>query len=230
MNPTPRKQRSLRPYLARVARTAYRGALDILFPPRCLICDASAEPFCARCHDEIVPVAEGTPGPEGLDEVRSVGYHQDALRRAVIRLKFHRKVALVEPLGALLAEEFARVQAQWNPDLLVPVPMHWRRQWERGFNQAELLAEEVGRWSGLPVQPALVRPRLTDPQVGLSGHRRRQNLIGAFAIHPRYPVTGKRVVLVDDVRTTGGTVSECAATLRQAGAAQVYALSVTYDV
>ena len=213
-----------------MVRTAYNGALDILFPPRCLICDASAEPFCAKCRDTIAPVVEGTPAPEGLDGVRSVGYHQDALRRAVVRLKFHRKVALVEPLGALLAEEFARVQAQWNADLLVPVPMHWRRQWERGFNQAELLAEEVGRWSGIEVQHALVRRKLTDPQLGLSGNRRRQNLIGAFAPHRRYPVMGRRVVLVDDVRTTGGTVSECAATLRQAGAAQVYALSVTYDV
>jgi ComF family protein len=213
-----------------MARIAYRGALDILFPPRCLVCDASAEPFCAKCQETILPVADGTPPPEGLDDVRSVGYHQDALRRAVVRLKFHRKVALVEPLGALLAEELARVQAQWNPDLLLPVPMHWRRQWERGFNQAELLAEEVGRWSGIEVQHALVRRKLTDPQVGLSGHRRRKNLIGAFAPNPRYPVMGKRVVLVDDVRTTGGTVSECAATLRQAGAAQVYALSVTYDV
>jgi ComF family protein len=119
--------------------------------------------------------------------------------------------------------------AGWRPDALVPVPIHALRRLERGFNQSELLAGELGRLAGLPVVRALRRTRYTPPQVGRSRAERQTNLLGAFAGDPRRPVRGARVVLIDDVRTTGGTLSECAGVLRAGGASQVFALTVTYE-
>lgn len=204
-------------------------ATDLLFPPRCLTCDALAEPFCAECGAKIRPPDPGVPLPAGLADACSAGYHEDPLRRAVVRLKFGRKVALAEPLGALLVAELETARAVWRPDALVPVPIHWTRRLERGFNQSELLAEVAARRCGLPLLPALCRTRRTAHQVGLPASVRATNPRGAFAVPASVSVAGLRLVLVDDVRTTGATLSECARVLRAAGAEEVYALTVTYD-
>ena len=210
-------------------REAGTALLDLLFPPRCLTCDALAEPFCAACREEIQPVPAAMPLAAGVAAARSVGYHLGPLRKAVLRLKFGRKVALARPLGELLALELALVAEEWQPQALVPVPIHWRRRWDRGFNQAELLAGASAAHSGLPVLAALRRTRPTLPQVGQTAEQRATNLVDAFATDTRHPVDGLRVVLVDDVRTTGATLAGCAAVLRATGAAEVYALTVTYD-
>jgi competence protein ComFC len=111
--------------------------------------------------------------------------------------------------------------------VLVPVPLHPRRKRERGFNQAELLALEVGRRMHLPVAAAaLVRRKDTEAQAGLSAAARRRNVRGAFAVRRRSAVAGKVVVLVDDVLTTGATAAACAGLLREAGAAEVRLLAV----
>ncbi len=205
------------------------GTLDMLFPPKCLTCGALAETYCAACRAEIRPVEEAGVLPLGITAVRSVGYHEESLRRAVLRLKFGQQVALVEPLARLLSEELRALLSEWQPNALVPVPIHWRRLLERGFNQSEFLAHATGRHADLPVWKALRRTRATPHQVGLSAAEREENLRGAFELTPRHKVHGARLVLVDDVRTTGTTLSECAAVLRMAGAADVYALTVTFD-
>lgn len=212
-----------------LAREIVAGLVDLLYPPRCLLCGALATPFCPTCRVGISPVPAGAPVPAGIAGVRTVGYHEGPLREAVLRLKFHRKVALAAPLGELAAAELRPVLTRWRPAALVPVPIHRFRQWERGYNQAELIAEEVGRRCGLPVVPALRRIRATPPQVGRSHGERAVNLRGAFAVTQSKRVQGARLLLVDDVRTTGATLAECAETLRAAGAAQLYALTVTYE-
>lgn len=211
-------------------RQAGIALLDVLYPPVCLICNAYAEPICEECRAQIQAVPPGGEVPLGLTGVVSVGYHEEALRTAVLKLKFQRDVALVAPLGQLLAEVFWSFKGEWQADALVPVPIHWSRRWERGFNQSELLAQRVGRDLSLPVLPALVQVRKTPHQVGLGAAARRRNLRGAFTLRPQVDVRDQRLILVDDVRTTGSTLSECAAVLSSAGAQAVYGLTLTFDV
>jgi len=206
-----------------------RGLVDLLYPPRCLVCDALGEPFCDGCCALVEPLEPGSPVPRVITGVHSLGYHAGPLREAVLRLKFQRKAALAAPLGKRLAQELSRDAGSWRPDALVPVPLHWTRQWERGFNQSELLADAAARELGLPVRHALRKVRSTPHQVGLTREHRAANLRAAFVADPRYPVAGQRLVLVDDVRTTGSTLAACAAALRRAGAAEVYALTVTFE-
>jgi ComF family protein len=153
--------------------------------------------------------------------VAAAGLYQEGLREAVHRFKFRGDLGLDRPLGELLAEALSGQAAPgWRPDLVVPVPLHRRRLAERTYNQSLLLARAVARSWRVPV-PArlLLRTRATPPQQGLSAEERRRNLRGAFAL--RQPLGGERVLLVDDVLTTGATARECARVLRDGGAGEV---------
>jgi ComF family protein len=108
----------------------------------------------------------------------------------------------------------------------VPVPLHWRRQWQRGFNQSELLAGALARGAGLSVAKALRRVKPTETQAGLSTSARRRNVTQAFHCHRPGAVRGKRILLVDDVMTTGSTATACAQALKRAGARRVALLTV----
>jgi ComF family protein len=184
-----------------------------------------AAPFCETCAATIAP-AEDLVAPDPISEIRSAGYHEGALREAVLRVKFGRKLALVTPLAELLADAIER---EWRPDALIPVPDHWTRRLERGYNQAELLARELGRLLQIPVEIALRRVRHTGQQIGHGAVARSQRLRGAFDLHPKANVKDRRVLLVDDVWTTGATLGECSTVLHEAGAAAVYAVTVTHD-
>jgi len=112
-------------------------------------------------------------------------------------------------------------------DAIVPVPLHWWRKWQRGFNQSELLARQLAARTGLPVLEALRRVRATAVQAGLSNRGRRRNVAGAFAVaRASRRIDGKRLLLIDDVMTTGSTAATCAAVLKRAGAARVALLTV----
>jgi ComF family protein len=112
-------------------------------------------------------------------------------------------------------------------DAVVPMPMHWRRRWERGFNQADLLASEVARRLALPVARALARRKATAPQAGMSRLQRRRNVAGAFHVRRAGEISGRRLLLVDDVLTTGATAAAASAELKRAGARSVTVLTVT---
>jgi ComF family protein len=111
-------------------------------------------------------------------------------------------------------------------DAIVPVPLHRSRHRERGYNQAELLARELGKLISLPVEPALLKARATRPQVGLTAEERATNVRGAFESPGDLPIAGRRFVLVDDVLTTGATLSACAEALSAAGAHWVGAVTI----
>ena len=128
-----------------------------------------------------------------------------------------------QPLGQLLAAALPREE---HFDGVVPVPLHWRRRWQRGFNQSELLARGIGKQCGLPVLTALRRTRYTAAQAGLSNTGRRRNVATAFAVRRGQALAGKRLLLIDDVLTTGSTAAACARVLRRAGAASVVLLTV----
>ena len=195
----------------------------------------SAEFFCVCCRtpfQNAFPLdAEGRCalcryGLRGFDAAYCFGAYEGVLRELIHLYKYGRIKTLAGPLGALLA---AAVPRDERFDAVTPVPLHWRRQWQRGFNQAELLARTIARRCGIPVIHALKRVRPTVAQAGLSNTGRRQNVAAAF--RPRRApwaraVEGKRILLIDDVMTTGSTATSCALALKGAGAAKVALLTV----
>jgi ComF family protein len=158
-----------------------------------------------------------------LDRVWTYGPYQGNLRRLIHLLKYDG----MRPLADMLAERCAtQADLREHADLVVPTPLHWTKRLERGFNQSLLLARAAARRHSLPCVPeALRRKRATPPQAGLSGVQRRASLRGAFEAN-RGLVQGKRILLVDDVVTTGATLESCARALRKAGAVRVTAMTV----
>jgi len=218
-----------------------------------------AEYFCAACWKAIQPVAHplcprcGRPFPDasGDDHVCGVCLkraphfvaarawacypreeaQEHPLRQVVQKFKYGRKVSLGKPLGRLMARGCREFMAGCQIDLVVPVPLHPKRLRWRGFNQAALLARQVGRAYRVPVDVfVLKRHRETTPQTQLSEEERRRNVRGAFVLHPERSVKGLNVLLVDDVYTSGATANECSRTLLRAGARQVYVLTLVRAV
>lgn len=173
---------------------------------------------CRRCRGSRLIIARS----------RAIGEYSGTLRAAVHLLKYEKRRSMAPRLAAMMAVSGADVLH--GADAAVPVPLHWTRKWRRGFNQASLLAGNLG----VCVWPALVRVRATSPQVDLTADARRLNVRHAFAIarrewpwRRRWParLKGQVVVLVDDVSTTGATLEACAEVLREAGAREVRALT-----
>jgi ComF family protein len=172
---------------------------------------------CARCA-ECPPI---------VDAARALGAYTDTLRELVHALKYDGRRSVAPGLAALVREHCGAVLA--GADAVVPVPLHRRREWARGFNQADAIAGGLG----LPVWRIVRRTRHTAPQSMLAAPERRRNVHGAFALRrswwsvgPRSALSGARVVLVDDVSTTGATLDACAEVLKAGGATEVRALTV----
>jgi ComF family protein len=185
--------------------------------PACRFCGASlpADPGavpCAACQADPLPLAAA------IAPLR-YAFPVDV---AIHALKYRRRLEFVPPLAEILLA--ARDHLPPELDRIVPVPLHWLRQGRRGFNQALELARPLARELGLPLAAPVVRSRRTHAQAGLAAARRRRNLMGAFDV--REPLDGCRILLVDDVMTTGTTLVELARCLRRAGASQVSALVV----
>ena len=228
----------------------------VLFPDDCRLCgspltEVSRVPVCAACLEPPEPLESEhfclhcrTPfssshaldeegrcglcrlGLNGFDAAYSFGPYEGRLRELVPLFKYGGVETLAGPLGSMALPAFPRGE---RFDVIVPMPMHWLRRWRRGFNQAELLAREIGRRTGLPIENPIRRRRATNPQANLSGSQRRANVAGAFRMKRRASIRGRRVLLVDDVFTTGASASACAATLKRAGAqyVAVFALART---
>jgi len=158
---------------------------------------------------------------------RAAARYGDVVREVLHALKFKGRRGLAAPLGDLLVEAMETGLPLGPPDLLVPVPLHPRRQRERGFNQASLLAHRIGRACGLAVADgALVRAVATVSQTALEAPARRANVRSAFRLRRPELVAGRHVVVIDDILTTGATASECVAVLQAGGAAPVGVLTV----
>ena len=163
----------------------------------------------------------------GFDYARSAARYDDVVREALHAFKFRGRRALAAPLGDLLVEGMEGWLPAGVPALLLPVPLHPRRERERGFNQASLLAWRVGRAWRVPVRDdALVRAVATPSQTELDAPARRANVRDAFRLRRPELIAGRHVLLVDDILTTGATLSECARCLREGGAAAVGAVTV----
>lgn len=212
---------------------------DFAFPEACLCCGRRLDglgPFCRTCHEQVSLLTQeadaaagkpGAPGPASLDHPpRALALYQGPVAQAVRDFKYRRQLAGGAGLARWLVRE---IPLAWldQVDLVVPVPLHPRRLLSRGFNQAAALFEPLARERGLVFAPRLlVRLRHTKPQVGLSPRERRGNVAGAFGVRRGQKVEGKNVLIVDDVLTTGATVTECGTALRLAGAVGVGVLTV----
>ena len=231
-------------------------AAALLYPPACVGCETSLRhgeylcetcadttariepPFCQKCSQHF----DGAISPDALFVCRecrannfafrhavSARRHVNLARDLVVRFKYSREYYLRRPLVAWLAEAYRDDPRLHDPppDALVPVPLHPRRERERTFNQAAVLARLLARQIDLPVWRALRRVRFTESQAALTRSQRLENLRGAFALSRRRPVTGAHLLLIDDVFTTGSTVHECTRVLLGSGAASVRVLTVT---
>ncbi len=209
--------------------------------PVCRACLAKPEPlaadyYCIQCRapflsrfplDDQGRCALCRRGVRGFDAAYSFGFYENELRKLIQLFKYGRIQTLSAPLGRLLARALPREQSF---DVIVPMPLHWRKRWQRGFNQAELLAREIGRRTHTPVRNALRRVRNTASQAGLTSAKRRENVSGAFQASRRAKnrtaLDGRRVLLIDDVMTTGATAASCARALKRGGARQVTLLTL----
>jgi ComF family protein len=192
----------------------------------------AAEYYCIQCRAPFLsrfPLDDAgrcglcRRGVRGFDAAYSFGFYEDELRKLIHLFKYGRIQTLSAPLGRLLALALPREQ---NFDVIVPMPLHWHKRWQRGFNQAELLAHEIGRRTHTPVRNALRRVRSTASQAGLTSAKRRANVSGAFQVKRRSTLNGSRVLLIDDVMTTGATAASCARALKRGGASQVTLLTL----
>lgn len=224
------------PQAARWANTL----LDLLFPPVCaacstlgpLICDGCRskmlkipEPLCQRCGRSLLYVApvcgECMQPSFTLQQVRAPLAYLDPISRVIQRLKYEGLFALAKPLAQILAASWP----DWavNPEIIVPIPLHKRREKQRGFNQSALLARHLGHALGITVnEAAMTRAKNTIPQIGLSPDERQENVRDAFVADAQM-VKGKQILLVDDVYTTGATMSAAAHALLVSGAGGVSA-------
>lgn len=225
------------------------GVLDLVYPPKCLVCDAMQPRYlCPECVEKIHFLGPyfccyrcGAPVEEGycsecrgrelyFDGVRSVGTYEDPLREAIHQLKFSGHSVLAPELAELMVKFYMEQPAYYgigSMDLLLPIPIDRARQRERGFNQSQLLARPVAAAARKPLLTnVLVRSRRTPPQSSLSYDERLVNLQGAFAVARPDAAVGRKILLIDDVYTTGSTANEAARVLKEAGAAEVYVFTL----
>lgn len=205
------------------------GRFGAALHPECVaLCPPAAQPRCTRCWQpsEVSPCARCRTSPPPFEALRTPFAFEGPARRALLEAKFQGVTAVLAPLAEAAADV---VPTDWRVELVVPVPLHPRRERQRGYNQAALLAEGVARRLGAPVEAgALRRLRATPPQAGLDLGARSRNLEGAFACDIA-SVQGRRVLLVDDITTTGATFAACARTLLDGGAASVVCLAITRE-
>ncbi len=222
-------------------------ALDLLFPQKCVGCGSEGYLLCQSCCRSLPRIMPplcprcGSPQPGGvlcsacagwqaeIVALRSPFRFEGVIRKAVHQLKYNNLRGLAAPLAGLLNEYLVD-----NPvpgDVLVPVPLHGKRLATRGYNQSGLLPSELGKLNGLPVKDAcLIRQRQTPPQARTANvNERRNNVAGAFACCDQRLI-GQRVILMDDVSTSGATLNECAAALKAGGASEVRGLTLAREI
>lgn len=230
-----------------------RSLVDLLFPPACKWCGGWDQldegRFCLTCLDhlsaergeEACPACAATVAPFEISRgecgrcrkrptrvggTARVGPYGPYLGRLLRTYKYRARQELEPILGGWLTEAVEKTPWRKRVEAVVSVPTHWRRRLGRPFHAADSLAAFVARQLGLPHVPLLQRTRSGPHQIGLSYTQRAENVLGAFAVRRGVGLRDARLLLVDDVKTTGATIDECAKVLRRAGAAEVYAAVV----
>jgi len=236
--------------------TLYDAALALVYPRACAVCRRSVESrndgvACAVCWEAARLITAGDTlcwkcgvvtlarvsekrrttircrkcDQDSFDAARACGFYEGALRASVLELK---RTPRVGPRLVQLMLAIQQREPLDTAEIIIPVPLHRERERERGFNQAVLLARELARVSRLPLDEHSVVRRIHTERhrAGMDSKARHQSVAGAFAVRHRDSIEGRRVLLIDDVYTTGATVSECAAALKDAGAGKVFVLTI----
>ena len=225
--------------------TIGRLALDLIYPPKCVLCDAGGVFLCEECIGAL-PRANGSrcdrcwlplrraecaacaEHPTSLSRLRSVFQYEGGVRHAVHAFKFGGQSSLAPGLGKQLAAAYT--QHGLDADLIVPVPLTASRRRIRGYNQALLMATELSKLTGVPFEEALKRTGHGHTQAGsASAEERRRNVEGVFGVAHGDGVAGKRILLVDDVATTGATLNACAGVLLNTGTLSVSGLTLARE-
>lgn len=241
-----------------MSSSVFAGLIDLLFPPSCVTCGVSlaegqgphfcpdctegikfiASPLCTRCG---IPFS-GVAGDDHLcgdcldreppfSSARAVGSYEGTLLEAIHQFKYRGRVAVGEVLAEVMAGYGYPSFSPAEYSLVIPVPLHTRKLRQRMFNQSVVLARGVARRHGLSLDvTALRRFVFTEPQINLGRDARAANVRGAFGLAAPERVAGKRIILVDDVFTTGSTITECCRVLRKGGAAEVAVLTLARAV
>ncbi len=201
--------------------------LDVFFPKRCLWCDevwgfSAPKCSCENIADEL-RISDGIQVPEHLDRVWASFKYEPPVKTAIHRLKFQDANDLAEPLGGLLAETFFKCCKKEDYDMIIAVPLSDKSFRKRGYNQSYLLAKKLSKTVEIPVEKVLHKVMETPAQSSLNRKERLSNVEGAYEAEGKH-VKGKRILLIDDVYTTGSTLNECAKALRLAGATMCDAL------
>ena len=232
------------------ARRIGRASIDLLFPPHCTFCGVALARcstdalLCCTCKSGLTPrldqvcqrccaslpnhfiADKDCPHCRGrrfhFESVTSIGNYREQLREAVLRLKLSVNEPLMWSMGRLLADRIRRTVSDFEARTLVSVPIHWTRRFSRGINQSEILTASIAHALRIPAEDRLlVCRRKTKKQGTLGAAERTRNVKGAFAICSGFDVSGGRILLVDDVMTTGATASEVAKVCKKGGAASV---------
>ena len=225
-----------------------QSAGHLFWPGRCLVCQHTIHPdedglctacwtelsksvatdYCRRCGRDVSPFGivddrcGGCQDKElAFDGIVRAGLYESTLRSLILAFKFSEKTELLTQLSTILKQAVVAGGFYDQVETVVPVPLHWRRQIGRGYNQSYLLAKHIAPNDGC-ISTDLVRIRNTIQQWDLTPAQRRRNVKGAFAVRKGHSFTGKTILLVDDISTSGATLSECAKTLKAAGAQKVY--------
>ena len=208
----------------------YEYLLNLLFPRKCILCRELLEKeetdLCRKCRVEAPEYPVRKENLQFLDSFTAVWYYEEDVRSSLLRYKFNGLQTYADSYGRLLAMKLLQAHPE-GFDCLTWVPISPMRRFKRGYDQVELLAKAVGRELGMTPVPLLRKVRHNRPQSSLrDAARRRANVLGAYRERNREQITGKRILLLDDVLTTGATAGECARVLLTAGAKEVHCAAV----
>lgn len=224
-------------------RRFQEAVLTFIFPKRCPFCGRVITPreaYCVSCGKQLPEITKdcclhcGMPREacachkrkQFLSGITAPFYYQGPVRQGVLRMKFGGKLTGVPLFAERMAVRLDAVYGGVRFDAATYVPMYWKKEKERGYNQARLLAEGVAGRKGLPLEACLQKTTDTPPQHELPFDKRRGNLMGVFAVSQAYDLKGKTILLCDDVFTSGATLNECAKMLLMGGAQAVYGLTL----
>ena len=224
--------------------------MNILYPRRCTVChqiltekgilvcracENQLHPiikdYCLKCGRPVAPEVEFCPECRKVhrefDRGRGVFLYNNRMRQSLLHYKYYGSREYGEYYAASICRYMERDIRAWNPDVIIPVPLHRARRRKRGYNQAQILAENLGRMLCIPVDSkSLARRKKTSPQKKLGHNERKKNLKNAFAVTPAFrPV--RKVLLVDDIYTTGNTLDAAAKALKGKGVEKVYFLTIS---